>query len=217
MAGILTTIGCSRNSSDTQNTTAINGANGELAKSKTDGKSSEQAKSNFNLTHPEVVVETSLGKITVRLDAEKSPLTVDNFMAYVESGLYDQTIFHQAYKNQGVMAGGYTVSLTEIPARTPVRNEAHNGLKNLRGTIAMVRLPDAIDSATSQFFINVADNPVLDHRDRTPEEYGYCVFGEVISGMEVVDMIAGAQVQDTDKFDQTPVQPVVVKSIRRTK
>jgi peptidyl-prolyl cis-trans isomerase B (cyclophilin B) len=135
----------------------------------------------------------------------------------MEAGLYDQTIFHQVYKDQAVLAGGYTANLTEIPARTPVSNQAHNGLKNLRGTIAILRQPDVIDSATSQFFINVADNPALDYRDRTPEGYGYCVFGEVINGMEVVDKIANTEVKDTDKFDRTPVQPVVVKSIRRVK
>ena len=150
--------------------------------------------------HPVVLIETSLGNITVRLDAEKAPLTVDNFLSYVNAGHYDQTIVHQVYKGQGFLAGGYGTNLVEKPGRTPIRNEAHNGLKNRRGTIAMVRLPDAIDSATCQFFINVADNPALDYKDRTPEGYGYCVFGKVTDGMDVVDKIGNAQVHDTPRL-----------------
>ena len=127
-----------------------------------DGQSPPGQKPASDPLHPVVVIETSLGNITVRLDAEKAPLTVDNFLSYVGAGQYDQTIVHQVYKGQGFLAGGYGTNLVEKPGRTPVRNEAHNGLKNRRGTIAMVRLPDAIDSATCQFFINVADNPALD-------------------------------------------------------
>ena len=121
-------------------------------------KGPQSAKTDFDLKHPQVIIDTSLGSITVELDKEKSPLTVDNFLAYVDAASYDQTIFHQVYKNQAVLAGGYTASGTEIRPRIAVSNEAHNGLKNLRGTIAMLRQPDVIDSATSQFFINVADN-----------------------------------------------------------
>ncbi len=165
--------------------------------------------------HPLVLIETSLGNITVRLDAQRAPLTVDNFLAYVDASHYDDTIVHQVYKDQGFVAGGYDTRSSEKPTRTPVRNEADNGLKNLRGTISMVRFPDAIDSAASQFFVNVSDNPALDHKDRTPEGYGYCVFGEVVEGMEVVDKINEVPVQDTEDFERTPVTPVVVHSIRR--
>ncbi len=217
LLGIITTIGCGWDSGKTQPAASIGGSDEGAAKSKADESGSKLSKSKLDFQHPEVLIDTSLGKIIIRLDAEKAPLTVDNFLAYVDAVLYDQTIFHQIYKDQGILAGGYTTNLSEIHARPAVRNEAHNGRKNQRGTIAMVRQPDAIDSATSQFFINVADNPALDHRDRTPEQYGYCVFGEVISGMEVVDQIAAVQVQDTDKFDSTPLQTVVVKSIRRGK
>lgn len=213
MAAIPATTGCGRNAADNQPTTSIGGGKEDSNKSK-DPKS---AQSNFDLIHPQVVIDTSLGKITVRLNGEKSPLTVENFLAYVEAGLYDQTIFHQVYKDQAIIAGGYATDLSEIRTKTPVSNEAHNGLKNLRGTIAMLRQVDVIDGASSQFFINAADNPALDHRGRDPEGYGYCVFGEVVGGMEVADNIANTQVQDTDKFDRTPVQSVVVKSIRRVK
>jgi peptidyl-prolyl cis-trans isomerase B (cyclophilin B) len=164
-----------------------------------------------------VLIETGLGNITLRLDADKAPLTVGNFLSYVRGGHYDQTIIHQIYKGQGFLAGGYGSNLAEKKPHTPIRNEADNGLKNRRGTIAMVRLPDAIDSATCQFFLNVADNPALDYHDRTPAGYGYCVFGEVTEGQDVVDKIGDAKVHDTKDFERTPEQPIVVKSIRQVR
>jgi cyclophilin family peptidyl-prolyl cis-trans isomerase len=167
--------------------------------------------------HPVVLIETSLGNVTVKLDVEKAPLTVDNFLSYVGAGHYDQTIVHQVYKGQGFLAGGYGANLAEKRGRTPIFNEARNGVKNRRGTISMVRLPDAKDSATCQFFINVADNPALDHKDDTPEGYGYCVFGEVVEGLDVVDKIGNVPVHDTAELERTPVQAIVVKSIRRTR
>ncbi len=164
-----------------------------------------------------VLIETSLGNIKIRLDREHSPLTVDNFLDYVAAGFYDQTIVHQVYKGQGFVAGGYGPDGKAKPGvRTPIMNEARNGLKNRRGTISMVRFPDATDSATSQFFINVSDNPALDHKDTTPAGYGYCVFGELIDGMEVVDRINEAPVHDnTADFERTPATPIVIKTIRR--
>jgi cyclophilin family peptidyl-prolyl cis-trans isomerase len=205
-------IGCNRGGDGTQ-TAAIRGAATSAG-----GDKSSSAKPHSNPQPPLVLVETSLGKITLRLDAERAPLTltVDNFLSYVDAGHYDRTIIHQVYKGQGIVAGGYGENLLEKPARTPIRNEASNGLKNRRGTIAMVRLPDGIDSATCQFFINVADNPALDYRDRTPAGYGYCVFGEVVDGMDVVDRINDAAVHDTPDFERTPVEPIAVKSVRRT-
>jgi cyclophilin family peptidyl-prolyl cis-trans isomerase len=165
--------------------------------------------------HPVVQIQTSLGNITVCLDAEKSPLTVDNFLSYVEARHYDQTIVHQAYKGQGFLAGGYGVNMLEKPGRTPVMNEAHNGLRNVRGTISMVRAPSAIDSATCQFFVNITDNPALDHKGRTADSYGYCVFGTVTEGMDVVDRIAETPVHDTANPERTPIQQIVITSVRR--
>ena len=162
-----------------------------------------------------VVIETSLGSITVRLDAEKAPLTVDNFLSYVEEGHYDQTIFHQVLEGQGIVGGGFTVDLTEKPTRTAIRNEAHNGLKNLSGTIAMVRQPDRIDSATSQCFFNLADNPELDHQDRTLAGYGYCVFGKVTKGLSVLEKIGQVGVSISDQFEALPVETVMINSIQR--
>lgn len=165
--------------------------------------------------HPVVLIATSMGEIKVELDAENAELTVKNFLYYVESGFYDQTIFHQAVKDKVVLAGGYTADLVEKKARTPVRNEAHHGLKNVRGTIAMVRRPDAIDSATCEFFFNLADNPWLDFKDRTPEKYGYCVFGRVIEGMDVLDRISAVKVEDSADFPSKPVETVLITSARR--
>jgi cyclophilin family peptidyl-prolyl cis-trans isomerase len=174
-------------------------------------------KPNVDLSHPVVVFETTVGSITVKLNAEKAKLTVDNFLKYVDSGHYNQTIFHQVFRGQGVVGGGFGVDLAERTPGLPIRNEADNGLKNRRGTIAMARSADAIDSARNQFFFNVADNEMLDYRDRTPAGYGYCVFGEVVSGEDVLDKIAQTPVQDTPQFDCTPVQPVIVKNVRRSR
>jgi cyclophilin family peptidyl-prolyl cis-trans isomerase len=165
--------------------------------------------------HPVVEIETSKGTITVELDHKNVVNTVDNFLAYVKSGFYDQTIIHQVFKGQAIVGGGYDKNLVEKPPRTAIFNEAAKGMKNLRGTIAMSRWPDSIDSAASQFFINVADNKSLDFKDRTPQGYGYCVFGKVIKGMEVVDAINACEVRDTTKLDRTPSQPIIVMSIRR--
>lgn len=173
------------------------------------------AKPAMDASHPVVEMTTSLGKITFELDAERAPLTVDNFLNYVQQGYYDGTIFDQVYANQGILGGLFTPDLTEKETRTPVRNEADNGLKNARGSIAMVRAADAIDSATSQFFVNVRDNPALDHQDRSVEGFGYCVFGRVTAGLDVVDRISAVAVKQTDQFDQTPVQAVLIESVRR--
>jgi peptidyl-prolyl cis-trans isomerase A (cyclophilin A) len=209
--------GCGRSGDGKQSTvTAIAGQDGASPTTAGD-RNQLSPKPPSDPLHPEVVIETSLGNIRVRLDRQKALLTVDNFLNYVEARHYDRTIVHQVYKGQCFLAGGYGINLVERPGRTPVRNEADNGLKNGRGTISMARLPDAVDSATCQFFINVADNPSLDFKDRTLEGYGYCVFGNVIEGLDVIDKIGNVEVTDTKQFERTPVQPIEVKSIRRTR
>lgn len=178
--------------------------------------SGKSARPPQDFLHPKVLIETSLGNVTLQLDAEKAPLTVDNFLSYADRGHYDQTIVHQIVKGQIILAGGFDAQLKEKKARTPVRNEAHNGLKNVRGTIAMARKPDAVDSATCQFYFNLADNAWLDHKDRTADGYGYCVFGRVVGGQEVLDQIAAVPVQNTEQFEGIPTQPVLIRSVRRT-
>ena len=183
-------------------------------------QASPTPKATQDLDHPVVEIETSKGKITVELDRKSAVNTVDNFLLYVTTSFYDRTIIHQVFKDQGILAGGYDTNMVAKPARTPIYNEAANGLKNLRGTIAMYRRPDTIDSATSQFFIDVRGIKALDYKDRTPQGYGYCVFGKVTKGMEVVDAINAAEVRDTklqDKttLERTPAVPIIVMSIRR--
>lgn len=156
---------------------------------------------------PVVVIATSLGDITVALDAAKAPLSVENFLAYVKAGHYDGTIFHRVIKGFMVQGGGMTPDMSEKPTRPPIKNEAANGLKNERGTLAMARTAQ-VDSATSQFFINTGtNNGFLDHKVR---DYGYAVFGKVVGGMNIVDKIEGVKTQPGD----VPVEPVIIKSIR---
>jgi cyclophilin family peptidyl-prolyl cis-trans isomerase len=184
----------------------------------TGGDGPALAKPTSDPLHPVVAIETSRGTFKVRLDAEKARQTVDNFLGYVQRGQYDQTIVHQVFKGQGFVGGGYGTDLIEKPSRTQIRNEADNGLRNRRGTIAMARLPDAIDSATRQFFVNVTDNPTLDFRDRSADGFGYCVFGEVIEdGLKVIEEIGNVPVRDTKEFERTPEQMIVVRSIKQVR
>ena len=163
---------------------------------------------------PEVVIKTSAGDIRVRLNAEKAPVTVENFLnSYVDRGFYSNTIFHHVDPGY-VVTGGYATDLEPKEVRAPIRNEASNGLKNVRGTITMSRSPEYGDSATSQFFINVTAAPSLDY-DETGENAGYCVFGEVVEGMEVVDRIAKSEVHETGDFPRMPVEAIVITSIER--
>ena len=174
--------------------------------------------------YPEILIATSLGDIRVRLNAKDAPETVRNFLLdYVDRGFYDQTIVH--YVDSGFMmaAGGYGLDAEPKPSRTPIRHEGQGASKNLRGTIAMVRHAEYIHSATSQFFINLADNPSLDYQEaaagedesREPAGYGYCVFGEVIEGLDVVDKIGGTPVTDKADLPRTPTTQVVIRKISR--
>ncbi len=149
---------------------------------------------------PVVVLHTSQGDVTVKLFAEKAPRTVENFLrGYAERGFYEQTIFHHVEPGQMLIAGGYTADLQRKPGRTPIYNESSNGLLNRRGTVAMIRDPEAPHSATSEFFVNLADNPDFDFKSTDEDDLpGYCVFGEVVSGMDVVDKIVS---QARDKRD----------------
>jgi peptidyl-prolyl cis-trans isomerase B (cyclophilin B) len=162
-----------------------------------------------------VVVETNHGSFTITLDAAHAPKTVDNFLQYVDSGHYDGTIFHRVIDGFMVQGGGFDASYEKKAVRAPVQNEAHNGLKNVRGTVAMARTSDP-NSATAQFFVSVADNAFLDHKSKAPAEYGYAVFGKVTGGMDVVDRIKGLQTGARGPFAKdAPLDPVVIKSVRR--
>jgi cyclophilin family peptidyl-prolyl cis-trans isomerase len=212
--------GCNRGGDSTSPTpAAVKGPGGEATSSSPDGSANATPKAAQDRLHPVVVFETSLGKFAVRLDAEKAQRTVGNFLEYVDSGHYDQTILHQVLQDypKVVIGGSFTPQIKEKSRRAPISNEADNGLMNRRGTIAMARQPDAIASATCDFFINLADNKSLDHKDETKDGYGYCVFGEVVEGMDVVDRIGQVQVHDVDDFPRIPVEAVVIKSVRQVR
>ncbi len=161
-----------------------------------------------------VVIATSLGDITVDLNADKAPLSVSNFLAYVDAKFYDGTIFHRVIPNFMIQGGGFGPDMRQKPTREPVRNEAGNGLANARGTIAMARTM-VVDSATAQFFINHADNAFLNQRDTTPQGFGYAVFGKVTEGMDVVDKIAAVPTGNAGGHQNVPVAPVTILKIAR--
>ena len=142
------------------------------------------------MKYPTVVMKTSLGSVTIELYPDKAPETVKNFLQYVKDKHYDGTIFHRVISNFMIQGGGFDANLKQKPTRAPVKNEAANGLKNTLGTVAMART-SVPDSATSQFFINVKDNGFLDYRDASAQGIGYCVFGKVTQGVDVVDKIKG--------------------------
>lgn len=164
-------------------------------------------------SNPVIVLETSLGNIVIELRQDRSPVSVQNFLAYAKSGHYDGTIFHRVLKGFMVQGGGFTPDLESKPTRPPIRNEAANGLRNMRGTVAMAR-SSAVRSATAEFFINVEDNSMLNHRGLTPDMYGYAVFGRVLEGMDVVDRIAAVAVRRVDGHEAVPVEPVVIRKVR---
>ena len=141
---------------------------------------------------PMILMKTSKGDIKIELFADKAPISVKNFLQYVDEKHYNGTIFHRVINGFMIQGGGFTASMAQKPTKAPIKNEATNGLKNKRGTIAMARTSD-INSATSQFFINVADNGFLDHQAPNPQGFGYCVFGKVVEGMDVVDQIKGVK------------------------
>ncbi|WVD62876.1 peptidylprolyl isomerase [Orbus mooreae] len=152
-------------------------------------------------------METSLGKIEIELDTKNAPITTQNFLDYVNSGYYDGLIFHRVIPQFMIQGGGADSELNFKATNPPIQNEANNGLKNDRGTIAMARTP-AVDSATSQFFINVADNDSLNYK--SPANYGYAVFGKVINGMDVVDKIVNVETDRKGPHANVPVDPIYI-------
>ena len=175
-------------------------------------QTTEQQETTTMAEETKVVIKTNKGDITVKLDADKAPLTVQNFLDYVDSGFYAGTIFHRVINGFMIQGGGLDKQMHQKATRAPIKNEADNGLKNKRGTIAMARTM-IVDSATSQFFINVVDNGFLDFRAPTPQAYGYCVFGEVVDGMDVVDAIKETPTARGD----VPVETIEIWSVERVK
>ena len=157
-----------------------------------------------------IKLTTNHGVITLELNAEKAPKTVANFLAYVKAGHYDNTIFHRVIKNFMIQGGGMEPNMNQKPCKAPVENEAANGLKNKRGTVAMARTNDP-HSATAQFFINTVDNDFLDFKSPSGQGWGYCVFGEVVEGLDVVDKIRAVKTGNKGFHQDVPVEDVIIE------
>ena len=166
--------------------------------------------------NPKITIKTSMGNIEAELFEDKAPISVKNFLEYVKKGQYKQTIFHRVINNFMIQGGGFDKDLKEKSTGTPIKNEAGNGLKNEVGTLAMARTND-VDSATAQFFINVADNSFLDHRDNTQSGFGYAVFGKVTSGMPVVNKIKSVKTGTRGPLEDAPLEAVVILDIVKKK
>ena len=165
-------------------------------------------------SNPLVLLETSSGDILLELFPDKAPKTVENFLAYVDGGFYENTLFHRVIKGFMIQGGGYGPRMDEKPTRESIENEADNGLKNERGSIAMARTSDP-HSASAQFFINLTDNDFLNHTGKDVQGWGYCVFGKVSEGMEVVDAIAKVKTDAKGMHDDVPTDMVLITSVGR--
>jgi len=165
-------------------------------------------------SNPVVIIETTKGVIEVELWPDESPLTVANFLQYVDAGHYDGLIFHRVMSGFMIQGGGFTPGMNQKAAPQTVENEARADVPNERGTLAMARTSDP-HSASAQFFINHADNSFLNHSDKSPQGWGYCVFGKVLTGMDVVDAIAAVQTASAGMHDDVPTQPITIVQIRR--
>jgi cyclophilin family peptidyl-prolyl cis-trans isomerase len=165
---------------------------------------------------PLVLVKTSMGDIKIELWPDKAPVTVKNFLRYVDEGFFDGLTFHRVVPGFVIQGGGFSPDMQQKPTYQPIKNEAAGDVKNLRGTLSMARTP-VVDSATSQFFINLKDNDFLDHKDETPGGFGYAVFGKVVEGMDVVDRIAAVKTANKGPHQNVPVEPVVMEEAKQVK
>jgi cyclophilin family peptidyl-prolyl cis-trans isomerase len=168
-----------------------------------------------SIRNPQIILETTLGNIRLELYPDKAPITVDNFLRYSEANFYNGTLFHRVIPDFMIQAGGFTAGMERKENDPPIKNEAANGISNTRGTIAMART-SVVDSATSEFFINLVDNKYLDHVNDTPAGFGYCVFGRVIEGMDVVDRIAEAPTHSFQYNQDVPEKDIIITSVQRT-
>ena len=164
--------------------------------------------------NPMVVMETSKGTMKIELWPDKAPITVQNFLRYTDEAFYDGTIFHRVIKGFMIQGGGFTPDMNQKSVHDPIKNEASAELKNDHGTLAMART-SVVDSATAQFFINLVDNDFLNHANKTPQGFGYCVFGKVVEGLDVLDAIAAVATGTQAGHEAVPVEPVTILSVRR--
>jgi peptidyl-prolyl cis-trans isomerase B (cyclophilin B) len=166
--------------------------------------------------NPRVDLDTSKGKIVLELYSDKAPQTVKNFLAYVDAGFYDGTIFHRVMPGFMIQGGGFTADMKQKRTQPPIQNEADNGLRNQRGTIAMARTQNP-HSATAQFFINTKDNDFLNHKGKSPQGWGYVVFGRVVEGIGVVDAISNVSTVTRGRYRNVPTEPIVITKVNRSK
>ncbi|HEY7699734.1 MAG TPA: peptidylprolyl isomerase [Vicinamibacteria bacterium] len=160
-----------------------------------------------------VEMRTSKGTMKIELYPDKAPKTVENFLRYARDGFYDGTVFHRVIQGFMIQGGGFTPDMSEKATRAPIQNEASNGLKNVRGSLAMARTNDP-HSASAQFFINTVDNPFLDFQSETVQGWGYAVFGKVVEGLETLDAIKKVATRNRGEYDDVPVDPVIIESVR---
>ena len=160
-----------------------------------------------------VIIRTTFGDITLELDADKAPKTVENFLNYAREGFYDGTVFHRVIDNFMIQGGGFDSEMNQKPTKDPIKNEARRGLNNKRGTLAMART-NVINSATGQFFINLINNDFLNHKDNSASGFGYAVFGEVVEGMDVVDSIGRTRTHAFGMFRDVPINHITIKNMR---
>ena len=165
----------------------------------------------MSTTNPVILMQTSMGNISIELDKENAPISTENFLSYVNDGFFDGTIFHRVIPGFMIQGGGFTADMKQKPTKGEIKNEATNGLKNLRGTLSMART-QMVDSATCQFFVNLTDNDFLDHKGPAPHTYGYAVFAKVIDGMDVVDAIAAVATGNNGMHQDVPKDAVIIQS-----
>ena len=163
--------------------------------------------------NPVVTLSTNMGDIRIELNADKAPISTKNFLDYVSEGYYDGLIFHRVIPGFMIQGGGFDSAMSQKKAKSPIKNEAGNGLKNVTGSIAMART-NVVDSATAQFFINVKDNEFLNHKNTSPDGYGYAVFGQVIEGMDIVHSIEKVKTGNRGMHQDVPAQEVVINSVK---
>jgi cyclophilin family peptidyl-prolyl cis-trans isomerase len=207
--GLLAFVACDARQAPVQSATAE-----VAAPASAEAKSEPQTQTKKVEGNPMVVIKTSKGEIQVELFADKAPKTVENFLAYVDAGFFDGTIFHRVIPGFMIQGGGFDSAMSQKDTRGPIKNEAQNGVKNDRGTLAMART-NVVDSATAQFFINLVNNDFLNHTAPNERGFGYAAFGKVVKGMEVVDEIAKVKTTRKGPHADVPAEPVVIESIKR--
>ena len=189
-------------------------SNAVMAETKNTSTAQATPNKGTKVSNPTVIIETNKGPMEAELWEDKAPISVKNFLSYVDDKFFDDTIFHRVIDGFMIQGGGMTADMKEKQTKAPIKNEASSELKNLKGTLAMART-NIVDSATSQFFINTVDNDFLNHKGTGPQTFGYAVFGKITKGLETLDVISKVKTKDVGFHQNVPAEPVVIKSIRK--